>query len=57
MDKGTAFTSQLMTELMQASGIKIHQTTLKNAQTIGMVERIHQKLEQILQINVTADTS
>ena len=54
-DKSTAFTSPLMTELMQTSGIKIHHSTLKQTQTIGMVERTCQKLKQILKINVTAD--
>ena len=55
-DKGTAFASQLMTDPMQASCIKINHATLKHAQTIGKVERTHQKLKQILKTTVTADT-
>ena len=55
-EKGTAFTSQLMIELMQASDTKVDDAILKHAQTMGMVERTHQKLKQILKINVTADT-
>ena len=45
-----------MTELMHASGTKIDHATLKHAQTIRMVGRTLQKLEQILKLNVTADT-
>ena len=55
-DKGTAFNSQLIAGLMQASGIKIIHAILKHAQTIGMVERTHQKRKQTLMINVWADT-
>ena len=52
MDKGIAFSSQLMTELKQASGIKIYYATLKLVQTNGMVGRTHQKLKQTLKIKV-----
>ena len=55
-DKGTAFTSSIMTELMKTAGIQIEHATVKHAQTIGMVERSHQKLKQILKINVAADS-
>ena len=55
-DKGTAFTSSIMTEIMKTAGIKIDHATVKHAQTIGMVERSHQKLKQILKINVSADS-
>ena len=55
-DKGTAFTANTMTELMKTAGIQIEHATVKHAQTIGMVERSHQKLKQILKINVAADS-
>ena len=40
-DKGTAFNSNIMTEIMKTAGIKIDHATVKHAQTIGMVERSH----------------
>ena len=52
-DKGTAFRSNIMTEIMKTAGIKIDHATVKHAQTIGMVERFHQKLKQILKINIS----
>ena len=55
-DKGSVFTSNIMTELMSAAGIHIEHATVKHAQTIGMVERSHQRLKQILKINVAADS-
>ena len=45
-----------MTEIMKTAEIKIDHATVKHAQTIGMVERSHQKLKQILKINVFADS-
>ena len=45
-----------MTEIMKTAGIKIDHATVKHAQTIGMVERSHQELKQILKINVSADS-
>ena len=54
-DKGSAFTSQVITELMEKAGIKVSHATIKHAQTIGMIERSHQRLKQILKINVSAD--
>ena len=54
-DKGSAFTSQVKTELMEKARIKISHATIKHAQTIGMIERSHQRLKQILKINVSAD--
>ena len=41
---------------MKTAGIQIEHATVKHAQTIGMVERSHQKLKQILKINVAADS-
>ena len=41
---------------MKTVGIKIKHATVKHAQTIGMVERSHQRLKQILKINVEADS-
>ena len=55
-DKGTTFTSQLLNALMESAGIKIEHASVKHAQTIGMVERSHQKLKQILKINISADS-
>ena len=55
-DKGSAFTSQVMTEIMKEAGIHIGHATVKHAQTIDLVERTHQKLKQIMTINVAADT-
>ena len=54
-DKGSAFTSQVITEMMDKAGIKVSHATIKHAQTIGMIERSHQRLKQILKINVSAD--
>ena len=54
-DKGSAFTSPVLTELMSESGIKINHATLKHAQTIRRVQRTHQKLKKILKVNVAAD--
>ena len=54
-DKGSAFTSQVITELMDKAGIKVSHATIKHAQTIGMIERSHQRLKQILKTNVSAD--
>ena len=43
-DRRTAFTSQLMIKIIQASRIKTDQATPKHRQNIGMFERTHQKL-------------
>ena len=40
---------------MDKAGIKVSHATIKHAQTIGMIERSHQRLKQILKINVSAD--
>ena len=45
-----------MTEIMTTAGIKFKDATVKHAQTKGMVERSHQRLKQILKINVSADS-
>ena len=54
-DKGSVFTSQVITEPMNKAGIKVSHATIKHAQTIGMVERSHQRLKQILEINISVD--
>ena len=54
-DRGFAFTSDVLTELMSESGIKINHATLKHEQIIVMFERNHEKLEQILKISKAAD--
>ena len=56
-DKGANFTSQLFLDLVQASGIKMDLAIRTHAQTIGMIERTHQKLKPILEINVIAGTT
>ena len=55
-DSGTSFASQLLIELMQASGIKIDRSTEKHRQTTRMVEQIHHTIKRSLVFNVTADT-
>ena len=40
---------------MKTIGIKMPYGTVEDAQTIGMIEKSHQKLKQILKINVSAD--
>ena len=54
-DKGSAFTSQVIEELMKTIGIKVSHATVEHAQTIEMIERSHQKLKQVLRINVSVD--
>ena len=55
-DKGCNFSSLVLKELMDASGIHIHQATVKHDQTIGMIEDSHQLLKQVLKINVDCDS-
>ena len=55
-DKGSAFTSQVIEELMDKAAIKVSHATIKHAQTIRMIERSHQRLKQTLKMNVTADS-
>ena len=40
-EKGSAFTSQVIEELMKTIGIKMSNGTVKHAETIGMIERSH----------------
>ena len=54
-DKGSAFTSQVIPEMMDKVGIQVSHATIKHAQTVGMIERSHQRLNKILKINVSAD--
>ena len=55
-DKGSQFTAEVIEELTKKSGIIIEHATIKHAQTIGVIERNHQRLKQILKINVAADS-
>ena len=55
-DKGSEFPSQKLQELMNESGITINHATLEHAQTIGMIERNHQRLKQMLRNNAAEDT-
>ena len=50
-DKGTAFTSNQMTDLMQSLNITVKHATIKHAQSIGMVERSHSNIKRILKCN------
>ena len=54
-DKGTVFTSELMKQLMETTGINISHATIKHAQTIGMTECSHAKLKKIQKTNVKVD--
>ena len=40
---------------MNKAGIRVSLATIKHAQTFGMIERSHQRLKQILKMNVSAD--
>ena len=55
-DKGSQFTAEVIEELTKKSGIIIEHATIKHAQTIGVIERNHQRLKQILKINVATDS-
>ena len=49
-DKGSAFTSQLLSELAKMLEIKINHAILKHAQTIGLLERSHGPLKRYFRI-------
>ena len=49
-DRGSAFTSQLLSELAKMLEIRINLATLKHAQTIGLLERSHGPLKRYLRI-------
>ena len=51
-DKNTVFTSYLMKQIMEITGIKFSHATIKNTQTIGKIEQSHAKLKEILKIIV-----
>ena len=55
-DLGSTFTSQMFNRLMESAGMKIKYATVKHARTIGMVDCSHQKLKQILTINISTDS-
>ena len=50
-DLGTNFTSELMSKLASLLEIKLKHASLKQPQTIGVVERSHGPLKQILKLN------
>ena len=54
-DNCSAFTSKVPTRLMETADNKTVQATLKHVETNGMIEQSHQKLTQILKINVARD--
>ena len=49
-DKGTAFMSQVIKEVTDVLGITLKHATTKHAQTIGLLERSHASIKQILKI-------
>ena len=49
-DKGTAFTSHVIKEVAGGLGITLKHATTKHAQTIGLLERSHASIKQILKI-------
>ena len=55
-DKGSVFTSETFKDLTKSAGIIINHATLQHARTIGMIERSHKRLKEILKINVAEHT-
>ena len=53
-DLGSVFTSKLIHEFTDLLDIQIGHATLKQTQTIGLVERSHRELKRILKINTDA---
>ena len=49
-DKGTAFTSKIIAEIMQVLGITLKCATTKHPQTIGELERTHASLKTTLKM-------
>ena len=47
-DDGTVFVAELMKKLMETVGLKNFQATIKQGQTIDMIERSRAKLEKML---------
>ena len=47
-DKTSAFVSQVVKEVADVLGINLEQTTIKHAQTIGVLERTHASLKKAL---------
>ena len=56
-DKGTAFTSNVITEVAGVLGITLKHATTKHAQTIGLLERYHASIKQALKIDTGERTS
>ena len=49
-DKGTAFMSHVIKEVASVLGITLKHATTKHAQTIGLLERSHASIKQVLKI-------
>ena len=49
-DKGTAFTSRVIKEVAGVLGITLKHATTKHAQTIGLLERSHASIKQVLKV-------
>ena len=49
-DKGTAFTSHVITEVAGVLAITLKHATAKHAQTIGLLEQSHASIKQSLEI-------
>ena len=56
-DLGTAFTSELMSELADLMELQPKHCTLKHAQTKGLLEKNHAPFKQILRINENQSTT
>ena len=54
-DRGTAPTAEVVKQTMEQAGASIKNATIKNALTIGMVERNQQKLKTVFKINISAE--
>ena len=51
-DKGTAFMSNVIKEVVGVLGITLRHATTKHAQTIGLLERSHPSIKQALKIEL-----
>ena len=49
-DKGSAFTSHVVKEVVSVLGITLKHATTKHAQTIGLLERSHASIIQAVKI-------
>ena len=50
-DKGSAFISQVLSEVASILGVQLRHATTKHAQTIGIIERTHATMKQNLKMS------